>query len=135
MSFDGESRALSSANMESGLPRRRRTVAESMPSATPPRAKSALLKGRAWVRRRAGTSSKKLSNSWALFMPVVFLQPPNGWRLSCGVELESSQTEFYSTARRTFSDTLDDGRRQLQVRVRRHGRTGRSGPNSVGGRT
>src|SRR5437762_14345432 len=35
--------------------------------------------------------------------------PPNGWRLSCGAELEYSQC----------NSTADDGHRQLQARVRR----------------
>src|SRR2546425_5416901 len=43
---------------------------------------------------------------------------PNGLRLSCGAQLEGSQTEFYHTAWRTFSVFIEDGRRQLQARVR-----------------
>ena len=32
-------------------------------------------------------------------MPFEECRPlPNGWRLSCGAELEYSQTEFYHTA-------------------------------------
>jgi hypothetical protein len=43
---------------------------------------------------------------------------PNGWRLSCGAEREGSQTECYHTACRVSSEPFDDGRRQLQARVR-----------------
>src|SRR5437899_8193198 len=43
---------------------------------------------------------------------------PNGWRLSCGAELECSQREFYYTGCRTSSEAIEDGRRQLQARVR-----------------
>jgi len=47
------------------------------------------------------------------------MMPPNGMRLSCGAELECSQTEFYYTACKTFSGVSGDGRRQLQALVRR----------------
>src|SRR5262245_31302873 len=50
---------------------------------------------------------------------VTLFPPPNGWRLSCGAELRWSQTECYHTACRMFSEPVDDGRRQLQARVRR----------------
>src|SRR6266487_878904 len=40
---------------------------------------------------------------------------PNESRLSCGAELEGSQGEFYHTARKTFSGSIWDGRRQLQA--------------------
>src|SRR6266566_2089675 len=40
---------------------------------------------------------------------------PNESRLSCGAELEGSQGEFYHTARKTFSGSIGDGRRQLQA--------------------
>src|SRR5436190_9828385 len=43
---------------------------------------------------------------------------PNGMRLSCGAELDCSQTECYHTACRLFSQPVEDGRRQLQARVR-----------------
>ena len=39
----------------------------------------------------------------------------NESRLSCGAELEGSQGEFYHTARKTFSASIGDGRRQLQA--------------------
>src|SRR5437667_10591277 len=40
---------------------------------------------------------------------------PNESRLSCGAELEGSQGKFYHTARKTFSGSIGDGRRQLQA--------------------
>jgi len=43
---------------------------------------------------------------------------PNGRRLSCGAKAEGSQTECYHSACRMFSGLVDDGRRQLQARVR-----------------
>ncbi len=45
--------------------------------------------------------------------------PPNESRLSCGAELECSQTEFYHTAGSTFAGLIENGRRQLQAHVRR----------------
>jgi len=44
---------------------------------------------------------------------------PNGWRLNCGAELESSQTELYYAECRDVPGFAQDGRRQLQARVRR----------------
>ena len=41
--------------------------------------------------------------------------PPNESRLSCGATLKYSQMEFYNTARKTFSGSIRDGRRQLQA--------------------
>src|SRR3989442_7338472 len=43
----------------------------------------------------------------------------NGMRLSCGAELKCSQTEFYHTAGLQSFGSIEDGRRQLQARVRR----------------
>src|SRR6266576_1902692 len=43
---------------------------------------------------------------------------PNESRLSCGAKLECSQIQFYSTACKTFSGSIGDGRRQLQALVR-----------------
>src|SRR6266480_3854641 len=43
---------------------------------------------------------------------------PNESRLSCGAELECSQTEFYHTSGRTFAGLIEEGRRQLQAHVR-----------------
>ena len=51
------------------------------------------------------------------------LGAPNGWRLSCGAELEYSQTEFYNTGYGGVSGSVEDGRRQLQARVRQHAGT------------
>src|SRR5438552_1660343 len=57
--------------------------------------------------------------SLATCSPVVRWQLPNESRLSCAAERKSSQTEFYHTACRTFSEFIEDERRQLQARVRR----------------
>src|SRR6266576_3208336 len=46
------------------------------------------------------------------------VEPPNESRLSCGAKLECSQIQFYSTACKTFSGSIGDGRRQLQALVR-----------------
>src|SRR5207249_8679346 len=54
--------------------------------------------------------------TWNVFMVEAL---PNGRRLSCGAELEDSQTEFYKTASGGVSGSVGDGRRQLQARVRR----------------
>lgn len=43
---------------------------------------------------------------------------PNGWRLSCGAELEGSQTEFYNSEDGRGTGAAEDGRRQLQALVR-----------------
>src|SRR6266480_1350891 len=53
---------------------------------------------------------------------------PNETRLSCGAELECSQTEFYITAGRTFTGLIEEGRRQLQAHVRLRTTSHSSGP-------
>ncbi len=58
--------------------------------------------------------------------------PSNGSRLSCGAELEASQGEFYHTARKTFSGSIGEGRRQLQALVRLRTTSHSSGPSSPG---
>src|SRR6266566_5098362 len=60
--------------------------------------------------------------------------PPNESRLSCGAELEGSQGEFYHTARKTFSGSIGDGRRQLQALVRLRTIDHSSGPPPAGAR-
>ena len=40
---------------------------------------------------------------------------PNESRLSCGATLKYSQMEFYHNARKTFSGSIRDARRQLQA--------------------
>ena len=57
---------------------------------------------------------------------------PNESRLSCGAKLECSQAEFYHTARKTFSGSIGDGRRQLQALVRLRATSHSSGPSSPG---
>src|SRR5258705_11383830 len=57
-----------------------------------------------------------LQSRIAIVSPLL----PNGLRLSCGANLECSQTECYNTAGKTFSEFIGDGRRQLQARVRQH---------------
>src|SRR2546426_403865 len=90
MSFDGSSKELLPESTESGLPRRRRTVAESVPSATPPNAKSVLVRGGACPSAGAGAQSSGTSmrgaNLMLIYVPpaAVCLKPPNGSRLSCG---------------------------------------------------
>src|SRR6266571_1248501 len=54
--------------------------------------------------------------------------PPNGLRLSCGAELECSQTEFYNTERGRVTRCREHGRRQLQALVRLRTNAGRSDP-------
>jgi len=54
--------------------------------------------------------------------------PPNGLRLSGSAKLEHSQREFHNTACRTSSEFVDDGRRQLQARVRPQRITARVAP-------
>src|SRR5258706_16266939 len=44
---------------------------------------------------------------------------PNGSRLSCGADLEGSQTEFYHTVSLESFGTVGGWRRQLQALVRR----------------
>ncbi len=53
-------------------------------------------------------------------MRIFFGTRPNGSRLSCGAELEDSQTEFYHTERKGVTAAGDHGRRQLQALVRLH---------------
>src|SRR2546421_8339008 len=43
---------------------------------------------------------------------------PNELRLSCGAELECSQTEFYNTVCTSVTGSVEHGRRQLQALVR-----------------
>ncbi len=58
--------------------------------------------------RRDTLNSELGHETWLLLLP-------NESRLSCGAELEGSQGEFYNTARKTFSGSIGDGRRQLQA--------------------
>src|SRR5437660_3524234 len=47
-----------------------------------------------------------------------FPAQPNELRLSCGAELEYSQTEFYNTVCTSVTGSVEHGRRQLQALVR-----------------
>ncbi len=60
-----------------------------------------------------------------LLEPVAL---PNESRLSCGATLKYSQMEFYHTARKTFSGSIGDARRQLQALVRLRTNAHRSDP-------
>src|SRR6266568_1421525 len=77
------------------------------------------LQDRTEPARRMAASTSELS-SWVFTKRLGFgrVAQPNESRLSCGAELECSQTEFYHTACKTFAEFIGDGRRQLQALVR-----------------
>src|SRR6058998_555139 len=70
------------------------------------------------VRERVPLGITQLPMVVFVTTPEGTKRPPNEWRLSCGAGLEHSQGEFYLTARKTFSGSIGDGRRQLQALVR-----------------
>src|SRR6266550_4996389 len=69
--------------------------------------------------RTSSGASKRFKTTSTVGPGEIISVLPNGSRLSCGAELECSQTEFYNTACKTFSRSVEDGRRQLQALVRR----------------
>src|SRR6266568_8669579 len=89
----------------------------------PLRRSHVLSEGRA---RRNQLAEEIFHDDKMLLEPVAL---PNESRLSCGATLKYSQMEFYHTARKTFSGSIGDARRQLQALVRLRATSHSSGPS------